>query len=64
MPGTRLWLSCGSWTPVWKVKLPLQLVGKEETPNSGILLGEGKAPSRTTSLNAPPPDFCGSLELD
>lgn len=56
MTAARLRLSCGSWMPVWKLKLPFQLVGKEETPNSGILLGEeGKGTFPDCILECPPP---------
>lgn len=58
---SRAWLrlSFGSWTPVWKVKLPFQLAGKEGTPSSGILWGEGKGNFLDPILEGFPSGYLG-----
>lgn len=57
--GAWLRLSFGSWTPVWKVRLPFQLAGKEGTPSSGILWGEGKGTVSDPVLDGFPSGFLG-----
>lgn len=52
-------LSFGSPTPVCKVTLPFQLAGKDGTPGTGSLWGEGKGTFVAPTLERSPSGFLG-----